>query len=274
MKTGLKYFGLRQWELEEYTSIEDELAQEIERQGGTASVEHLVSTLTRNFGVSVSSVKAYIAGPNFVRTTGGDVAVPTKAISPTQHRPIELTKKCYRTDGQCVYKVLVTEELLRGSGIGLPIAVATLIGSKPGDTRSFSADSGDVLVTWPSIRPTISSLRRPAEDLGASVGDYLFIEFDSQDRVRFRLGSNRRFESAMALERVALEVDVGAAESSEELIRKIAYSLWLDASEPSIADIRARLRERRETDLLEHMPESDSVNDDDSLSELLSLLGI
>ena len=48
---------------DEYTGITDEIIQELEACGGTASVQHLVTKLSTVYGVAETSVQAYLSAP-------------------------------------------------------------------------------------------------------------------------------------------------------------------------------------------------------------------
>ena len=66
-------FALPEWGFDEYTGIADEIAQEIERCSGIADAEHLVRIISSTYGVAESSVRAYLAAPMFVRSSGGAI---------------------------------------------------------------------------------------------------------------------------------------------------------------------------------------------------------
>ena len=66
-RTGVPHLGLREWDHDEYTGIADEIAQEITRQGGTASLEHLVEYISTNYGAAPNSIRSYASGDRFAR---------------------------------------------------------------------------------------------------------------------------------------------------------------------------------------------------------------
>src|SRR5262249_54815254 len=90
---------------------------------------------------------------------------------------------CYLlSEDKCKYRLQVDPEVLRGSGRRLPEGLGSWLGVSPGERRLYVLDESDeVPVSWPdtsSHGPSIGSLRRVAEILGASAGDFLIIEFD------------------------------------------------------------------------------------------------
>ena len=60
-------FALREWEMEEYSGIAEEIAQRIREGDGTAALDDVVHQLVETFGVAETSVRAYAEAPMFVR---------------------------------------------------------------------------------------------------------------------------------------------------------------------------------------------------------------
>lgn len=143
LRRGLKLYGLSVWGGEEYTTIQDEIAQEIDRQGGTASMEHLVETLCAQFGVAASSVRAYASEPPFVRSANGLVAVANAEMR-VAGTPIEDTRGCFRIGTHWSLRVVVDSEILRGSGRPIPPGVLQHLGLRPQDRRYLSTPVGDL----------------------------------------------------------------------------------------------------------------------------------
>jgi hypothetical protein len=61
-------FALREWGLEEYTGIAEEMAQRIAQAGGEADLNSIVKELVTTFGVAAGSVRAYADAPMFIRS--------------------------------------------------------------------------------------------------------------------------------------------------------------------------------------------------------------
>ena len=74
-RTGVRHWGLREWDHDEYTGIADEIAQEITRQGGTASLEHLVEYISTNYGAAPNSIRSYASGHRFARDARGQITI-------------------------------------------------------------------------------------------------------------------------------------------------------------------------------------------------------
>lgn len=267
-RRGLKLYGLSSWGGEEYTTIQDELAEEIERQGGAASLEHLITTLCSEFGVAEASVRAYANEAPFVQSDNGLVTV---GDGPAQYAkvPIEDTRDCFRSGSHWALRVVVDSELLRGSGRPIPPGVLQHIGLKPGDRRSLVTPTGELLVRY-GRQATIGSLRRAALNLDCEEGDLLFVDLTSDKTASFRRAARSDWQGESGISRLALEV---GAPADDDPTAAVAHALGLPPDEHTAAAIRRRLRARREHDLLEYVP--DDLPDappayDDILGDLTS----
>ena len=115
-------YGLTRWGGEEYLGIREMIAREIERAGGEASVNTVVTNLTGRYDVSESSVRAYAGGPGFERTQRGWIRVAGAEAEPySPRKDVSETRRCFRSrDGRWWHRVDVNAEHLRGSGSPLP----------------------------------------------------------------------------------------------------------------------------------------------------------
>lgn len=269
-RTDLSHFGLKKWGLDEYSSIVDELIAEIKRQGGEASAEHLVSTLTSKFHVSASSVRSYLASPRFTGTGRGTVLVRTQQGSFTPNRKIELTKRCYRLKAGWAFRITVDEELLRGSGRPLPSAFAAEMGLTPLKKLALSSQHGVIPVSWPAQQPSIGSLRSVVEKLGGVAGDYVFVECLPGSKLGFFLTEKGIVDRAAGLERLELETCGSSAPDGSEPLQHVSRALGLDAG-ASLHAIRRRLETRGEDDLLSFLPQVVG-GDEDAIRDLLELV--
>lgn len=265
LRRGLKLYGLSVWGGEEYTTIQEEIAQEIERQGGAASIEHLVETLCTQFGVAASSVRAYASEPPFVRSASGLVAVANAEVR-VDRTPIEDTRGCFRVGTHWSLRIIVDGEILRGSGRSIPPGVLQHLGMRPQDRRYLSTPVGDLLVNY-GRQATIGSLRRAAQSLDCVEGDLLFVVLASDDAADFRAVRKHRVDMLQGMERLAAEV---GAENSADPIAATSYALGLPSDEYRIDAVRRRLRARREADLLALVPDGhDPTSDEDILQDLI-----
>jgi hypothetical protein len=183
MRVSKRAFGLREWGLEEYSGIAEEIAQRIERAGGAVEIESLVSELVQTFGVAASSVRMYAEAPRFVLSNGmvrfrmDDEKLPPDA---RVHAVFGLFPETARHRVHLV--VAVDDDVERGSGMGIRPAVANALGLKPGERLYFDdGGAGRLLVSWPdsaACGPSLGSTRALANSAGAVSGDSLLITFD------------------------------------------------------------------------------------------------
>lgn len=175
-------FGLAEWGLEEYSGIAQEIIERVERGGGSADLEDLVSELVEQFGVSASSVRMYAGSPAFVVNNGRVLRrSPDEPYVPDER--IERVRGLYAApDGQVIVHDIVDKDVLRGSGRQMPEAAAALMGIRPGGRVDFDF-SGDsrIVVSWPAtsvMGPSLGSVRSVATKLGLGAGDAFRLIFD------------------------------------------------------------------------------------------------
>lgn len=271
-RLGLRVFGLDEWGGEEYTTISDELAEEIERRGGEARLDDLVQTLTAQFGVSANSVRAYASGPQFERSSGGSIRLRrARAHAPKQ--PVELTKRCFRIGPAWAFRTTVTTDTLRGSGIGIPQGFAAYLRLAHGHTIELRSDLGLIRFTWPSLVPTMSSLKLVAESFGAVAGDFLFIAALPDEGTAIVQHVAKRDFARTSSRELRLLLEVGATQASpDELRSAVAQAVGLEPDETWSA-VRRRLRTRGEEDIMALLP-IEELDHDKGLDELMALVGV
>lgn len=183
MRVDMTRFGLRSWGLEEYSGIADEIDQELERRGGAAEVEDLITTLVERFGLRESSIKAYLSVPMFV-LEGTTVRRRMETDPFPAVGAVTETPGCYLLAPDIIsWRIEVSVDTLRGSGRLMPAPIANWLGMTPGSQRVLAADGSKVRVTWPIASltgPTLGSTRFLADRIAAQPGDQvlLFINRD------------------------------------------------------------------------------------------------
>jgi len=272
-RTDPDHFALKAWGLRQYSSIVGELVSEIARNGGEATSDYLTSTLISKFGVSEASVRSYLQSPRFVRTSRGTIRVRGHHEPFTVSKPIALTRRCYRLSHGWAYRITVDQDLLRGSGRPLPAAFAVEIGLRPLRTLELQSRSGSIPVAWRAAQPTVGSLRRVAEELGARVGDYLFMEILPKRTLGFLLLKSETITSVTGFDRLQIETGHRPDSDNAVALAQIAYALGLSEPDVSVAAISRRLRARGEDDLWSLLPQSDGGDSELALQELLGLVG-
>lgn len=251
-RRGLRHYGLEVWGGDEYTTIVDEMTEELERQGGSMPLVHLAETLAVNFGVSESSVRMYADGPQFEVDRDGNVTRRAGALPVPPSPPLEMTRGCFRLWEGWAYRRLVDRDVLRGSGGSLPIAFAKEIELEPGDSLCFQSPYAEIRCSWPSHMAHIGSLRLVAEALGAADGDVLFIVHVARERFDVRLATRQSLEATTGFDRLCLEC---GQKASSEPKRAVAEAVGIDPAHRDLATaIRLRLGERGERELASMVP--------------------
>ena len=244
-RTGIHHFGLAAWDHDEYTGVADEIAQEIERQGGEAVLEHLITYISTTYGVSGSSIRAYASGPRFDRAPSGAIRLRTEPSLRRATRPIEMTRGAFLLNGRWGLRVRVTDQLLRGSGTTIPEAVAVGFGLEPLGTLDLDSPWGTVRMGWPSLQPHIGSIRRALEAMRAVDGDFVFLAA-GDGALEFHHVERGILKGLDGLDRLAAEV--GSDGSNGDRLRLVSRALGLDETS-SPATVARRLRARGEDEL-------------------------
>lgn len=254
VRRGKNLFGLAEWGGEEYSGIANEIEEEILRQGGEAELEELVDRISSTFGVSPTSVRAYANGARFSRTSPGVITLRRGSPGERRTKPLEATRRCFRTKQGWALKIAVTSETLRGSGAPIPSAFARLVGANPGGRAvELNGPHGRVRMAWPHNQPHVGSLKSMAEGFGASEGDALFLIVSDSDAGTYIV----RYTSADEVSRIspddtvkALAAEVGEDPTEwEDSLQLAAYVLGMAGDQVSAASVRSRFEARGEPHL-------------------------
>lgn len=244
-RTGIRHFGLAEWEHDEYTGVADEIAQEIGRQGGEASLDHLVTFVSATYGVSEASVRAYASGPRFERAPNGSVQLRSETAIRSSSRPIEMTRGAFIVKGNWALRIRINDQHLRGSGFPIPESVARAFGLEPLSALENDSPWGRIRLGWPSLSPHIGSIRPALEAMGAAEGDLVFLAA-SEGAFAFHHVERTSLEQAAGPARLVLEA--GGHSSDGDPLPAIARALAIDESSTE-ATIARRLRARGEDEL-------------------------
>ncbi|MCY4424517.1 MAG: hypothetical protein OXC06_15760 [Acidimicrobiaceae bacterium] len=257
-------WGLREWIDDAYDGISAEIIQRIEEDGGSTPLNRVLDELPRKFGVSENSVRAYMATPKFVIEEG-------RIRLRGEHEEYRYQRSEVRDapgvfalgDGVVGLLYEVDSEVTRGSGRQLSPAAGALLGLSVNERLRFDGPHDtSVTVTFPGTSltgPSLGSTRGLAEAVNAMVGDMLTVIL-------------RRAEMTVSAQATDLkEHDAGWA-----LVRRltgISENAGMDglaaALHCSRGEVRATLRARRDTAVLEALPERRSTPD---LEEALAAL--
>lgn len=233
--------GLREWGGEEFTTIPDEMAEEIERAGGRLVLDSLVERLVEAFGVSPTSVRMYAARPMFITDEDGSVRVRAAEDEPYELRDdLSTVAGCYElSPTTAAWRVRVDRDVLRGSGRHIPEQLAGWLRLRPGSTLTLSNSIHPLPLSWrPWAQPDVGSLKSFANELGSALGDWLILVFDRSGTVEARLVDD---EPGDPLQRFASMVGIDPSDSDrEETLSRLAVAFGVDASNVDSLPFRLR----------------------------------
>lgn len=277
VRTSKTEIGLREWGVDEYTSVVVEMAEEIERRGGRAELANLAATLADRYGVSRSSVNIYATSAPMFRTSGGVVRLRRDDEPVVVEGTLETTAGCYVIDGRWSLRVDVDVDLLRGSGRTIPAAFSDHVGVLPGGRKEFSTAYGEVVIAWPltsAMGPSFGSLREEAASLRAERGDLLFIRYLGSAGFDCRLLRREMVDGCSSREQLCLLVGEARLDRSEdEAVAAVAASLGLEKNrEMTWVELRTALVRRGEQRLAALIRPSDARSEEEALERLWNAL--
>jgi len=269
LRTDRRMFALREWGLEEYSGISEEIAERIDRNGGSVRVDDVIEELTEQFSVSASSVKSYVTTSRFV-VSDGWVRLRRSDERHVVHASITEARGYFFLDPKLVFLCNVDKDLLRGSGRALNTAVVNVAKLQPGSNITLTSQFGPVALTWNrnSTQPAIGSLKAVAEALHAREGDRLRVEIDVwSSQIDLALVNESAICSGPSTDSV-YELTGVQASTVVECSRDLASALGCKPNE-----VRGALRERGDIEVLEAMPTDDmSIGLEQAALELSSIL--
>jgi hypothetical protein len=273
MRTDMTRVGLRAWGLEEYSTIAEEIEQELDRRGGTADLADLISTLASRFNLRESSIKNTVNVPMFVlegntirRRTGMDAHAPIP--------PVTETPGSYLIGPDAVmWRVDVTHDTLRGSGRPLLPSIAGWLGLLPGGRRSLVAGDVTVNITWPEtsvMGPSLGSIRSLVEKAKAKEGEQVLLRFRRDEgTIDVQRIDSSAASSVHGLERLSLLTGIPNGSGETRLLSDIGLAIGAQGTRAAII---AALKRRGEPELAALVPgESASPELDEAIDALKDL---
>ena len=176
MRVDVSSWGLRDWNLEEYSGIRQEIRERIERDGGSVKLNDLVRELCSQFSISSRSVMTYAASLPFVSSNGVVTLAGAERFDVPDADPYS-TARLFRIDGGWALRITVNAEHARGSGSILPLAVANILGMRFGDSIELDSPIGTQSVYWTGTSVSLGTIRRFIQTGVISVGDDAFLKF-------------------------------------------------------------------------------------------------
>ncbi|GGR73258.1 hypothetical protein GCM10010169_16590 [Micromonospora fulviviridis] len=185
VRTDRATWGLASWQLEEYTSIRQQIGLELAAAGGEVEIGQLIESITSRFDVSPSSVQAYAGNGDYEIVQG----VVRRRESPAAPRKApSATRRLFKyDDGWWKLRVTVTRDHLRGSGFPVPSGVASLVGCAQGEVVELESELGTQTIRWTGLQPSSGTIKRFLDRLQAQEGQNVFLEFEPYGRFNVSL---------------------------------------------------------------------------------------
>lgn len=253
VRVNRTHWALRKWEMEEYTSITEEIAQRIVEAGGQIEVRSVVSEIVRQFGVNENSVYTFTAAPMFL--VEGELIRLRKDDEPVEmFGTLRSCAGAFHSSQHVISLLLsVDANLLRGSGCSLNGPVAAALGVVPGQSRSYLHERGVLNITWPmtsAFGPSLGSSRTLASKAGAAEGERVRLDFDlkqgrvSGERIPQDLNGYRDAKAIRLLTGICADFDNVS----------VAIANAIDTTTPNV---RRVLIERGDAELADLLPDDD-----------------
>jgi hypothetical protein len=273
MRVDMTRVALRSWGLEEYSTIAEEIDQEIDRQGGTADINELVSTLIARFNLREQSIRIGTNAPMFF-IHDGTIRRRTEADPHDPVPPVTTTAGCYLLRPEVLaWRIEINTDSLRGSGRPMPTSIAAWLGVLPGSRRSLIAEGDMVNVSWPATSgsgPSLGSIRSQLETEEAGVGDEVLVVFGREKgTVAVTRLDPVAVNSTQGIERLSILTGLSLEDGGTLFLHALGQALGTRGTH---ASIKAALRERGESALAALVPiEEESPDLDEAIAALKGL---
>jgi RNA polymerase sigma factor (sigma-70 family) len=237
-------WALAEWGLESYSGIRALVREEVARGGGQIPMDTLIERIAGRYSVSANSVIAYASAPPF-EAKGGIVRFAV-GDRDTRKGP-ERTRRLYRRADAWLYRIMVTNEHLRGSGSPAPMALAAILGLQHGQVRQLESALGPQTISWVGPQPAFGTIRRFLVDSDVSIGSEIFLVID--DNGSFRIEPVDTSDAEPLERALRLAGATGAAARQHPRIA-LAAAIGLP-EESSASSVIGGYRERGDTDIAE-----------------------
>ncbi|MET8310927.1 sigma factor-like helix-turn-helix DNA-binding protein [Micromonospora sp. NPDC005173] len=180
VRTDRATWGLASWQLEEYTSIRQQIGLELAAAGGEVEIGQLIESITNRFDVSSSSVQAYAGNGDYEIVRG---LVRRRESPATPRKAPSATRRLFKFDDDWwKFRVTITRDHLRGSGFPVPSGVASLVGCAQGGVVELESDLGTQSIRWTGLQPSSGTIKRFLDRLEVREGQNVFLEFGPYSR--------------------------------------------------------------------------------------------
>jgi len=176
VRADLEHWGLAEWVDDEYEGISAEIIQRIKEDGGTTTIERLLTELPEKFGVSPISVRAYMQAARFVINDGW---ISLAGRSSIRLRDLEDVIDGHDDTGAPYWTFAVESRYFNGYSVtNVPPEFAKALGCEPDSSASIRIGNlpnfRDLSINWSLASITGASLGyigRPLDHLGLKSGE-------------------------------------------------------------------------------------------------------
>ena len=252
MRTDRDSFGLTEWGFEPYDGLVNMMKRSIERQGGEAAIDDIISDLARRFTFKERSVRTFARSEEFISAGRGRIRIrEDHERTEEQPAPTSSSPNCVVMDRRWALRVTIDDRLLAGYSVDLPPGFGMVLGVPRGDYAQLEAEDGWVLgVSRKVLNDSLGRLRPVAESIGLEPGDVLFVIAPRRktERIAFRY---LRFEELAEMdehERVAALLGIDAALDTTTVARALDMP-----TRSTAAALVATLRRRGEEALADEL---------------------
>lgn len=244
MRVDIGTWALREWGLEEYSGIRQEIRERIERNGGSVRLDALVEELSSQFSISPNSVVTYASTLPFLSSHGVVTLADEARYDVPDTNPYDVARM-FRIPGGWALRITVNAEHARGSGSILPLAIANILHMRFGDTVELDSPLGVQSVYWTGTSVGLGTIRRFVLDGMIQVGDEALLEF--MDDGSFTVELVRPLNGNALHDALAL----AACPQTADARRALGYLQdAIDAHDcVTFAELAARLADRGDADI-------------------------
>ena len=181
-------WGLREWVDDEYDGIVGEIIQRIEEDGGTTTVQRLLTELPSKFDVSPISVRTFMQTPKFEIRDGWISLANTSSL---QLRALDDVIDGRDDKGAPYWTFAVEARFFDGYSLtGVPPELAKVVGCAPDAAIRVPIENlpqcRELSISWPLASPSGASmgyLAEPLRELGLTPGQRVRVTVKAAHRV-------------------------------------------------------------------------------------------
>ena len=258
-------WALAAWGLPEYSSIAMSIRNLVSESGGAVHIGEVITRIQNAFGAAEGSIRAYCYAPMFVVESGWvSLRHDLKTFQYPYASPRTARGVFALGPSRVSLLIEVKEDLLRGSGRSIPLAVGAILQVLINQELTFSNESGvSITVTYPEtsfLGPAMGSVRSLAESVGATLGQYLTVTLDRCD-----------------MSVTGMATSLGAHPPSWQLVARLTgieassgMKGLASALDCNVGEVRASLRSRGDDAVAQAIPAESSTASglDEALSRL------